>query len=448
MKKIPILPLMALFAMLSACQIDDPVVSNYDSWLEQRLQAIGGSDWQATFTLPASDDYAAIPQDPRNPLTREKVVLGQLLFHETGLALKPKYATGESTYSCASCHFASAGFQAGRWQGIGDGGIGAAANGMARSKNPDYLEAELDVQPIRSPAAINTAFQRVMLWNGQFGATGPNLNTEAAWTAGTPKATNHLGYEGLETQAIAGLDVHRLVIDYDKMEEVGYIALFDQAFPDKSKEERYSTEMAGLAIAAYERTLLANEAPFQQWIRGDQQAMTDLQKQGAILFFGKAQCAPCHGGPALNSEAFHAYGMGDLDQVSEAVFNTPPTAAEHRGRGGFTGNPQDNYKFKVPQLYNLSDSPFFGHGGTMRSVREVVAYKNAGIPENSRVPAGALSEHFYPLGLNDQEVDAITAFIEDALHDDQLERYEPIQLLSGYCFPFADPIAKENLGCQ
>ena len=237
-------------------------------------------------------------------------------------------------------------------------------------------------------------------------------------------------------------------IDYDTMEVLGYKPLFDQAFPDIDPADRYSAEMAGLAIAAYERTILANEAPFQQWIRGDHNAMTDIEKQGAVLFFGKADCGSCHKGPALNTEAFHAYGMGDLDQITETVFNTPTDAGAHLGRGNFTGNPVDNYKFKVPQLYNLNDSPFYGHGGTMRSVWEVVAYKNEGIPENPRVPSGALTEHFHPLGLTDTEVDAITAFLESGLYDDNLARYQPDQILSGNCFPSADPVAITDMGCQ
>lgn len=157
--------------VLSSCQMNEPLVNDYDVQLEQILYAIGGADWTSDFTLPESDDYAAIPQDPRNPITREKVALGQLLFHETGLAINPSQSQGKDTYSCASCHFAAAGFQAGRWQGIGEGGLGTSANGMGRIKNPDYPEIDLDVQPIRSPSAMNGAFQRVMLWNGQFGAT-------------------------------------------------------------------------------------------------------------------------------------------------------------------------------------------------------------------------------------------------------------------------------------
>ena len=153
---------------------------------------------------------------------------------------------------------------------------------------PSYFPNELDVQPIRTPAALNTAYQELMLWNGQFGGTDGNAGTEAQWTEGTPKETNHLGYQGLETQAIAGLDVHRMVIDNDFLTEKGYLALFDAAFPDWPQEERYTRVTAGLAIAAYERTLLANQAPFQRWLQGNTGIMSPSEKRGAILFFGEA----------------------------------------------------------------------------------------------------------------------------------------------------------------
>ena len=60
---------------------------------------------------------------------------------------------------------------------------------------------------------LNVAYQKVMLWNGQFGATSVNTGTESQWTADTPIETNFLGFEGLETQAIAGLGVHRMKVN-------------------------------------------------------------------------------------------------------------------------------------------------------------------------------------------------------------------------------------------
>ena len=142
------------------------------------------------------------------------------------------HSVSEGTYSCASCHFASAGFQAGRFQGIAEGGTGFGINGESREANIQYLEEDLDVQPVKSPSVMNTAYQKIMLWNGQFGATGLNTGTESAWTFDTPKETNFLGFEGVETQAIAGLKVHRMDIDEDNsvIEDLGYKTMFDEAF--------------------------------------------------------------------------------------------------------------------------------------------------------------------------------------------------------------------------
>ncbi len=433
----------------SACQEDEntPLSDKnaLDTNLDNLLVEVSDGAGKDFFKLPEQGYYDEIPQDPKNPITSEKVKLGRLLYHETALGLAPMQEIGKGTFSCASCHFAEAGFQAGRWQGIADGGIGFGIN---REKSNMYEEIMLDVQAIRTPTVLNTAYQEAMLWNGQFGATGPNEGTEASWTEDTPKENNFLGYQGVETQAIAGLTVHRIEMDMDMLKELGYVPLFDQAFPDISTSERYSLEFAGLAIAAYERTVLSNRAPFQWWLRGDHDAMTDIQKEGAILFFGKAGCAECHTGPALNEMDFHAYGMNDLFECPEPVFKSESTSVENLGRGGFTGNAEDMYKFKVPQLYNLKDSPFIGHGSSMRSVKEVVEYKNEAIAENPNVPASQLATAFQPLELNEYEIDAITDFIENALYDPYLKRYEPDAVHSGNCIPNNDEASRVELGCE
>ncbi len=451
----PQLILVGLLFVFS-CQNDDddtitgPTTPSLDDDLVEAIDFSSNGVGKDFYVLPASDDFGAIPQDPLNPLTAAKVQLGELLYHETGLGLSPMLPEGEQTYSCASCHFASAGFQAGRFQGIGEGGIGFGQNGESRDVNPNYAELELDVQPIRSPSAMNAAYQDVMLWNGQFGATGTNAGTEASWTPGTPIATNHLGYQGIEIQAIAGLQVHRMEIDSfpEVLAQLGYDSMFDQVFSNVPQDERYSREHTGLAIAAYERTLLANEAPFQKWLKGDANAMSDQEKRGAILFFGDAGCASCHNGPGLNSMEFHAIGMNDLFDCIEPTFKTLPDNTENFGRGGFTGNPEDMFKFKVPQLYNLADSPFFGHGASMRSIKAVIEYKNAAIPENPDVPATQLAEGFVPLELTDAEINDLTIFVKFALRDPNLARYEPENLPSGNCFPFNDPSAAADLGCD
>lgn len=436
-RAVPLSMAAAAALLMAACGGgDDP-----DAVLTQQLEsAAPAGAGTAYFVLPSSAELDAIPQDPRNRLSNRKVVLGSFLFHETALSSMARHDEGTYTYSCATCHHAAAGFQSGRRQGIGDGGVGFGGKGEARERNPNYPEADVDVQQIRSPSALNIAYQTNVLWNGQFGATGVNAGTEAQWTPGTPKEKNTLGYEGVETQAIAGMTVHRLQMDADTAQRLGYKAWFDSAFADVPEASRYSAETAGLAIAAYERTLLADEAPFQRWLRGDRGAMSAQQKQGAILFFGAAGCAACHTGPALDSMTFHALGMNDL--VGDGVIASNAAAPEHKGRGGFTLRDEDMYRFKTPQLYNLKDVGALGHGASFGSVDAVVRYKNAAVPQNGNVPPTQLAREFVPLGLDDRQIAALVDFIDNALYDPRLTRYVPAALPSGLCFPNNDPASR------
>lgn len=435
----------AFLTLFASCASDD---DNYESIpsqniLESRIVELYGS--KSALMQPLATDFNLIPSDVNNPLTQAKVTLGKLLFHETGIAMNPNIDDGMYTYSCASCHHAEAGFQSGLLQGIGEGGMGFGTSGDGRFKNSLYPEADIDLQPIRTPTALNVAYQDVMLWNGQFGATGTNEGTEANWTIGTPIETNNLGFEGVETQAIAGLDVHRMVIDEDFIINSEYKDLFDEAFPNVNVSERYSKLNAGLAIAAYERTLLPNQAPFQQWLNGNTNAMNEKETKGALLFFGDAKCYSCHSGPALNNMEFYALGMNDLagDNIMTEVDEFTKS-----GRGGFTGNPEDDYKFKTPQLYNLKDVTFFGHGGSFETIKDVIRYKNNAVAENQNVPATQLPSMFEPLNLNNVQIDAITAFVENALYDSNLQRYVPEGLPSGNCFPNADTVSSQDMGCN
>jgi len=443
-KHLKLFSLLVCILLVTACSKEN---NNLDNQLQNLLQTASNGKGLQYFRFPKSTDLEDIPQDPRNALTSEKVALGKLLFHETGIAIRPKRSESLQTYACASCHHAKAGFQAGCIQGIAEGGVGFGIGGESRTKNLLYLDNEMDIQPIRTPTTLNIAYQENVLWNGQFGAGGLNEGTESYWTEGTPKEVNQLGYEGTETQAIAGLGVHRMEIKNSiaEMSET-YQNLFEETFSDIPETERFSNETAGLAIAAYERTLLANEAPFQKWLEGKTFALTDAQKRGAIVFFGKAACNNCHTGPALNSMAFYALGMKDLEGFG--VYGEEPKEADQQGRGGFTQRPKDMYKFKVPQLYNLKDSPFYGHGGTFNSVEEVVRYKNSAIPSKTNISDSQLAAEFVPLGLTEQEIFDISDFIENGLYDPNLQRYVPENLPSGNCFPNNDLVSKRDLECN
>ncbi|WP_271784835.1 cytochrome-c peroxidase [Aquimarina algiphila] len=418
-----------------------------DQKLLQRLDSVTEGIGVSFFILPDSDDYVNIPQDPLNLITAKKVELGKLLFHETATGGNPKVASNKAMYSCASCHHAAAGFSAGIRQGIGEAGSGFGINGNGRIIDPSIPLNLVDIQPIRSPTILNVAYQDVMLWNGQFGGTGTNAGTEANWTN---IQENFLGFQGVEIQAIKGQDVHRLLIDKDFVKDFNYKKLFNKAFPDVPKSERYTKENAALAIAAYERTVLPNQSPWQKWLKGDFEALTKKEKKGARVFFGKGKCFKCHTGPALNDKKFYAFGMDDFDNSSKAiVLDTPGFENVKKGRGGFTKKTKDNYKFKTPTLYNLIDNGFFGHGGTFTSVRDVIEYKINGTPQNLEVPVERLAKQFVNVQeLTENQINNLTLFIENGLRDPNLARYVPNLVQSGFCIPNNDAESKVDLGCN
>lgn len=423
--------------------------TNLDDLNSQLIDAIESNAYiknLESLILPQSDDYQGIPQDPKNPITIEKIKLDQLLFHETALGRNAKMDEGMGSYSCASCHHSAAGFQAGVAQGIGDGGLGFGLKGEGRITNSNYNLQDVDVQPLRSPTVLNTAYQEITLWNGQFGATGMNTGTESEWKEDTPIATNEMGYQGVETQAIAGLKVHRMTVDESFVHEnPEYRSMFDAAFSEFPTDQKYSNETAGLAIAAYERTILANQSPFQNWLNNRSNTLTSGELRGAILFFEKGECAECHNGPALNSMSFHALGMDDLKSNKGMVHGLDEGVK--RGRGGFTKMEKDYYKFKTPQLYSIQESPFYGHGSSFESIEAVIRYKNKAQKENNGIADRYLSNSFRPLGLNDEEVADLTQFIKTGLYDNNLKRFLPQGVLSGHCFPNNDKISQRELGC-
>lgn len=433
-------------AILIGCSVDQ-LPNNLDLALQKRLSDLAPTKSYDYFILPESSELSAIPQDPANPLTVEKVELGKLLFFETALAREAVYQQGMGTYSCATCHVPSAGFMPGRVQGIADGGFGFGLNGEDRDQMQNYQENELDVQGARPLSMLNVAYVTNSTWSGKFGATHANADTKDVWGLTDPLTViNHLGLQGLEAQNMEGLDLHRMVVDEYVLDTLGYRALYDLAFPDFSGAERYSKMTTSFAISAYIRSLLTNKAPFQQWLKGDELAMNEQEKRGALLFYDEAGCYRCHKGPSMSATEFHALGVKDLYEAGG--LNTGPNDMRNFGRGAFTGRAEDMFKFKVPQIYNMADSPFYFHGSSKRSLLELVEYFNAGEKENEMVPDSLISPFFHPLRLTDEQVQDLLAFLEHGLRDPELQRYVPNGILSGQCFPNNDPESREDLGCE
>ena len=399
------------------------------------------------YQFPESTDLENIPQSPANPLTAEKIALGKLLFYESGFGVEAKHSEGRFTFSCSSCHVPAAGFRPNRMQGIADGAFGFGINGEGRYKIDAYDEQEIDAQGARPLSMLNVAYVTNTMWNGSFGSDDVNAGTEALWGVydpGTAINARHLG--ALEGQNIEGLKTHRLNYDKESCDYYGYTPLFDAAFPDVPVENRYSRETASFAISAYLRNLLCTEAPFQRWLKGEETAMTTEMKRGGMLFFGKAGCARCHNQPNLGSIRFEAIGVTDL--FENGGIKTDINDRRNLGRGGFTGNEEDMFRFRVPQLYNLADSGPYFHGSSKQTLREVLEYFNNGVAENPRVPASQVSSLLHPLNLTKEELDDLEAFVAEGLRDPNLQRYVPESVLSGFCFPNNDPISQKEMNCK
>ena len=440
--------LFVLFALLMYACVHEQLENPLDVQLEKALLRIAPDQDLNYFKLPESTDLAAIPQGVGNPLTPEKVALGKMLFYETGVGLDSKYPNSKGTYSCSSCHLPTAGFMPGRVQGIADGGVGFGRNGEGRGKLPNYAPNEIDAQEARPISLLNVAYVTNSMWSGKFGANHNNKGTESLWKNDPDLKTNELGLDGPEAQNIIGTTTHRMIFDRAYvLDTMGYREMFDKAFPNVPVEERYGRVTASFALTAYIRTLLPTKAPFQQWVKGDLEAMNDQQKQGAMLFFGKAGCYRCHKGGSLNSNEFQAVGVKDLYEAP-GVFNAFPDSKRNFGRGGFTQKQEDMFKFKVPSIYNMKDSPFYFHGSSKHSLADVVEYFNNAIPENPRVPKENLSPYFHPLNLTEEEKANLLAFLADGLRDPDLMRYAPERVLSGNCFPDNDPVSRVDMGCK
>ena len=461
-------------ALISACSgggtdapppvVADPVTSTpvttpVDPAVEARenlltlLDSTSPTGSYEAYILPASDDFDNIPQDPSNEITAAKVALGKLIYHETGIT-EGDISPSEGTFSCATCHSAQNGFKSGIRQGIGEGGVGFDHRMVMEGVDL----ADVDVQPVTSPTVLNTAYQEVMLWNGQFGnqiggVVNVGIDPDRHFTEGTPKEVNLRNFGGLVTQAIAGLGVHRMGTSESSLLRTNetYRQMFEDAFGVAEPEDML--ESAGLAIAAFERTVLANRAPFQDYLRGDETAMSEAEVAGANVFFGKGNCHTCHNGAALSSpvgamaeDVFMTVGFHDLDIWEDTIGEV--NEATKLGRGGFTGDDLDRFKFKVPPLYNLIDTEVFGHGASFTSIAEVVQYKVDATPQHPQVEIADLDYRFMPLDLTEEEIANLIEFLEKSLYDADLMRYVPESLPSGNCPINNDEESRRDLGCD
>src|SRR5262249_26848561 len=153
--------------------------------------------------------------------------------------------------SCASCHNPAL-----SW---GDGLPRAIGHGMQQLGR-------------RTPTILNLAWGHLLFWDGR----ASSLEEQALGLIASPGEMN--------------MPLDELLSRITSIAE--YRPLFEQAFPNES----ITKETVAKAIATYERTIVSGKAPFDRWVEGQSDAISEDAKRGFALFNGKANCAKCHGG--------------------------------------------------------------------------------------------------------------------------------------------------------
>jgi mono/diheme cytochrome c family protein len=325
---------------------------------------------------------------------------------------------------------------------------------------------ELDSVGRMSMSVIGLAFNNRLLFGGFAGETPSVLGSANPFNPpfGDPAAENI---------ALLLLDAHRMIGEQAPVLRSipAFVKLFRDAFPKEAAEndltKLINDETVFRATATFMRTVVTRNTPFDRFVAGDDRALTASQQRGARLFFTKAAeggagCASCHSGPMFNKQAndpdvagigklveenFVNVGIGDhpvqaLNAQARGRLNPArlgkdgfPYHAEDTGRQEITGNPDHAFKFRSLTLRQLKDGGNFFHNASLRKVRDVVEYFNAGVPQDPTAGAAATLDTRFTnprgpgtpkgLGLSRTQVDDLTDFLENALYDPAFVKYDP-----------------------
>ena len=267
-----------------------------------------------------------------------KVDLGRMLFHDPGLSK-------DDTVSCASCHDLSSG---------GDDGLKVSVG----------IEEKLG--PINAPTVFNAAFNFKQFWDGR-------AKTLEAQIDGPIQ--NPLEMGNLWPEVVSKL-----------YQDNGYPAMFEAIYSDGINRKNVKN-----AIAEFVKSLITPNSRFDQWLRGDDGAITAYEKKGYELFKDYG-CVSCHQGANVGGNMFQVFGVlndyfkkrGDITESDLGLYN-------------ITGNEEDRHSFKVPSLRMAAHTAPYLHDGTAETLRDAV---------------DAMFEFQLGREAPDEDKDAIVAFIK------------------------------------
>jgi cytochrome c peroxidase len=188
----------------------------------------------------------------------------------------------------------------------------------------------------------------------------------------------------------------------------GYIDRFADAFPSlvasfgTDSERLITPTTLRLAIAAYIREMVTPRAPFDDFMKGDDDALGEAAKRGLDLFIGKAGCVRCHTGPVLSDFDLHVVGTLQRGLGRDTTPGDDLGWGEHGGR---------RYSIRTAPLRQIAETPPYFHAGTAETLEDVMRFKNAGRSEHANVSDADLDAAARPLGLSDTEIADVIAFL-------------------------------------
>ncbi len=303
-------------------------------------QIIVGAQPKAAWTNPDAG-FPPITVPTGNPSTKEKQTLGRLLFFDRVLS-------GAKDRACADCHQPDLGFSDGNVKPLG-------TDGKPLQRNV--------------PSLYEVAYKTSLFADGRADSLESQMRTPLL-------AANEMA---------AAPDT--LIANLKSIEE--YRTLFARAFPNEP--DAITLDNVTRAIAAFERTLIAHDSPFDRFANGDASALTAAQKRGFSLFrSGLANCYKCHAAPTFTSGTFEVTGVGSDDL----------------GRGAISKDTKDNGAFMVPSLRNVALSAPYMHDGSFKTLEDVIDfYMRGGSKANNQ------SRFVRPFDLSAQEKQDMLAFL-------------------------------------
>ena len=258
-----------------------------------------------------------VPVPPDNPQTDAKVRLGQQLYFEKRISL-------DNTIACATCHDPERGWADPR----------PVSEGVAGAKGGR-----------NSPTVLNASYNKVQFWDGR----EPDLEHQALGPLQNP----------VEMKMTMPMVVDRL------KSIPGYVAEFSDVFGTEPNDQGVAK-----AIAAFERTVISSNSPYDRYLQGDDSAMSASAVRGMNLFRGKAHCMACHSGPNFTDSRFHNLGVGYKDGKFA-----------DEGRVKVSKRRQDTGAFKTPTLRSIALTAPYLHDGSEQTLEAVVDfYAKGGIP--------------------------------------------------------------------